>query len=201
MLRLKIILGSTRNGRFGIQPAEWIMDLTKQFPDASFELIDLAEHNLPFITESTPPFLISDGNYEKASTQRWSKTIDDADGYVIVTPEYNYSVPAALKNAIDLLSNEWNYKPAAFVSYGASAGGARAVEHLRNISGWLQMYDLREQVIIADYWSQLDENGKFQPTNSQTHGAEAMLKELIFWAEQFKAAREQRAAKSGEAES
>lgn len=191
MALIKVILGSTRDARFGIQPAEWVMGLTKQFPEATFELVDLAAYNLPFMTDATPPSMVLDGSYEKETTREWANVIGEADGFVIVTGEYNYGVPAALKNAIDTVSNEWNYKPVAFVSYGTAAGGARAVEHLRGSAGWLKMYDLREQVIVADYWSQLDENGKFQPTESQTHGAEAMLKAIAFWADYMKDARTQ----------
>lgn len=201
MVLIKVVLGSTREARFGVQPAAWIMDLTRQFPEATFELVDVADYNLPFMTDVTPPSMVVDGNYEKESTREWAKVIGEADGFVIVTAEYNYGVPAALKNAIDTVSNEWNYKPVAFVSYGTAAGGSRAVEHLRSSAGWLKMYDLREQVIIANYWAQLDENGRFQPTESQTHGAEAMLREITFWAKQFKVARKQHAAKAGEAAS
>lgn len=189
MPRIKVILGSTRESRFGIQPAEWIMNLSEQFPEATFELVDLADYNLPFMTEATAPSMVADGKYEKETTREWATVIGEADGFVIVTAEYNYGVPGALKNAIDTVSNEWNYKPVVFVSYGTPAGGSRAVEHLRGSAGWLKMYDLREQVVISDYWSQLDENGKFQPTESQTHGAEAMLKAVAFWADYMKDAR------------
>jgi len=188
---IKVILGSTRQGRFGIQPAEWIMSLTKNHPEATFELVDLAELNLPVFDEANAPSQVTDGNYEKESTRKWSKIIGGADGFVFITAEYNFSIPAPLKNAIDTLSNEWNYKPAAIVSYGAAGGGARAAEHLRGISGWLKMYDLREQVIIPNYWTQLDENGKFKPTESQTNGANALLKSVAFWAEHMKPVREE----------
>jgi NAD(P)H-dependent FMN reductase len=188
---VKVILGSTRDERFGVQPAEWIMELAKNYPQATFELVDLADLDLPFMTDATPPSMIADGNYEKESTKQWSKIVGEADGFVIITAEYNYGVPAALKNAIDTVSNEWNYKPVAFVSYGTAAGGSRAVEHLRGSAGWLKMYDLREQVILANYWGQLDENGKFKPSESQTHGAEAMLEAIAFWSEKMKPIRDE----------
>lgn len=189
MALIKVILGSTRDERFGIQPAKWIMGLTKEFPEATFELVDLAEYNLPFMTDATPPSMVEDGNYQKESTRRWAKVVGEADGFIIVTAEYNFGVPAALKNAIDTVSNEWNYKPVAFVSYGTTPGGVRAVEHLRGSAGWLKMYDLREQVMISNYWSQLDQDGKFQPNEHQVHGAQAMLRAIIFWADQMKEAR------------
>lgn len=189
MTLIKVILGSTREGRFGNQPAEWIMELSKNYPQASFELVDLAKHNLPIFNDSTPPSMVTDGNYQKDSTKQWSKVIGEADGFIIVTAEYNYGIPAALKNAIDTVSNEWNYKPVAFVSYGTAAGGTRAVEHLRGSAGWLKMYDLREQVILANYWAQLGKDGKFKPSESQIHGAQAMLEAVTFWAEKMKPAR------------
>jgi NAD(P)H-dependent FMN reductase len=190
MSLVKVILGSTRQGRFGVQPAEWIMELSKEYPQATFELVDLAEINLPMFDDATPPSLVEGDNYEKESTRKWAKIIGEADGFIIVTAEYNFGVPAALKNAIDTVSNEWGYKPVAFVSYGTAPGGARAVEHLRGSAGWLRMYDLREQVIIANYWAQLDAEGKFTPTDSQIHGAQAMFDAIVFWSEHMKEARE-----------
>jgi NAD(P)H-dependent FMN reductase len=190
MSHIKVILGSTRDGRFGIQPAEWIMELAKDHPKATFELVDLAEQDLPFFTDATPPSMVENGQYEKESTRKWSKIIGEADGFIIITAEYNFGVPAALKNAIDTVSNEWNYKPVAFVSYGTAAGGTRAVEHLRGSAGWLKLYDLREGVILSNYWSQLDENGKFQPNEHQINGAKAMLEAVAFWADHMKPARE-----------
>ncbi|HEU4914583.1 MAG TPA: NAD(P)H-dependent oxidoreductase [Candidatus Saccharimonadales bacterium] len=189
--RIKVILGSVRQNRFGVQPAQWIMDLSKGYPQATFELVDLAEQQLPIFADVTPPSMVSDGNYEKESTQKWAGIVAEADGFIIITPEYNYGVPAGLKNAIDTVSNEWNYKPVAFVSYGTAAGGSRAVEHLRGSAGWLKMYDLREQVIIANYWGQLDQNGNFTPTEPQIHGAQAMLEAVAFWAEKMKPIRQE----------
>lgn len=188
---IKVIVGSTRNGRFGIQPATWIMELSKEYPDATFELVDLAEVNLPMFDDATPPSMVTDNNYDKESTRLWAKTIGEADGFVFVTAEYNYGVPAALKNALDTVSNEWNFKPVAYVSYGTAAGGSRAVEHLRGSAGWLRQYDIREQVILSNYWAQLDDKGQFTPNEHQVHGAQAMLKSLIFWANAMKPAREE----------
>lgn len=184
---IKVILGSTRPNRFGIQPAEWVMKLSKEYPDATFELVDLKEINLPFLDEPQPP---SFGDYTQEHTKQWTKLIAEADGFIIVTAEYNYSIPAALKNAIDFASNEWAHKPVAFVSYGAGAGGARAVEHLRGVSGWLRMYDLREHVVIVNYWNQLDKDGMFQPSEQQTQAAHGVLKSIVFWAKQLKPARQ-----------
>lgn len=194
MLHIKVILGSTRNGRFGEQPARWIMDLAAQHPDAAFELIDLAEVNLPFVHEATPPGLIKDGEYESESSKQWAKIVNDADGFVIVTAEYNHGVPAALKNALDTLFAEWNYKPVAFVSYGTIAGGVRAVEQLRGTLALLKLYGLSEQVVIPNYWSQLNDKGTFQPNETQIKDAHRLLKSVIFWSSTFKEARKKLAA-------
>lgn len=189
---IKVILGSTRPNRFGEQPAAWIMKLAKEHPEATFELIDLAEVNLPLLDEPKP---LSAGDYQHEHTKKWTRMIDEADGFIFVTGEYNFSIPGALKNAIDFASNEWAYKPVAFVSYGASGGGARAAEHLRGVAGWLRMYDLREQVLIHNYWNYLDEHGAFQPDEHHVHGAHAMLASIAFWADHMTSARKELAAK------
>ncbi len=188
MTTIKVILGSTRPGRFGIQPAEWIMSLSKAHPETKFELVDLQEVNLPVLDEAAPAMM---QQYSKDHTKKWSKIIDGADGFIFVTAEYNHSIPGALKNAIDYLSKEWAYKPVAYVSYGADAGGARAIEQLRQIAGWHRMYDLGEFVSLANYWGQLGEDGKFTPNEVQTQNAEKMLKSIIFWTEKMKPAREE----------
>lgn len=186
MVNIKIILGSARPQRFGIQPAEWIKGLSEQVKDAKFELIDLQEINLPFIDEAIPPLM---GQYSQDHTKAWSKVIDGADGFIFVTPEYNHGPSAVMKNAIDFLAREWNYKPVAFVSYGAEAGGIRAVEQLRQVVAWVRMYDLSEFVAIPNYWTQLDADGKFQPNEQQTESANKMLKILVFWSQQMKESR------------
>jgi NAD(P)H-dependent FMN reductase len=187
---IKVILGSIRPGRFGEQPANWIMDLAKEHPEATFELVDLAEIKLPFLDESVPPS-VSNGDYEHEHSKEWGRIIDGADGIIFVTGEYNHGIPASLKNAIDFAAKEWFYKPVSFVSYGAKAGGVRAVEQLREIAGWLRMYDMHDEVAIRNYWAQLDENGKFQPTDEQNEDAHRLLKNLAFWSEKMKPIREE----------
>lgn len=187
MGKILIITGSTRPGRFNVQPANWINEIASKRDDAEYELIDIADFNLPLLDEPTPPMM---RQYTKDHTKNWSKVIDEADGFIIVAPEYNHSVPGSLKNAIDFLHHEWNYKPVGFVSYGSAAGGARAVEHLRGIAGELKMYDVRDQVLISNYWNQLDEEGTFSATDEQTKSAEAMLEQVAFWANHMAPARD-----------
>lgn len=187
MVTIKIIVGSTRPNRFGPQLAEWLLKLSREHPAAQFELLDLKEINLPFLDEPEMP---SDGNYQQEHTKQWAATIAAGDGFIWVHPEYNHSVAPALKNAIDFLWQEWNNKPVALAGYGAEAGGARAAEQLRLVASAVMMFDIRTQLVITSYRQQLDANGIFQPTDKQTKIAHKLLDDIIFWAEQFKRARQ-----------
>lgn len=186
MTLIKIIVGSTRPNRFGIQPAEWIRELSKEHPEATFELLDLAEVKLPFLDEPQPPLY---GNYVHEHTKQWAKQIDEADGYIIVTPEYNHGTSSALKNAIDFVTREWFYKPVAFVSYGADSGGARAVEQLHGTFRRLRVHSMHDELHIHNYWTQVDDKGKFVPTAEQTGVANRLLKHIVFWSDRMKAPR------------
>src|SRR5947209_12901594 len=142
MLKIGIIIGSTRPGRNGEAVAKWVYENAKKRSDAEFELVDIKDFNLPLLDEPVPPSM---GHYSKPHTKVWAAKIDSFDAYVFVTPEYNHGTSAALKNAIDFLFKEWNNKAAGFVGYG-SALGARAVENLRLVMGELQVADVRAQV-------------------------------------------------------
>jgi NAD(P)H-dependent FMN reductase len=187
MPKINIIIGSTRDARLGDQIATWLMSEAGTISEARFELVDLKTVNLPLLNEPRPP---SAGDYQHDSTKKWSQTVDEADGFVFVTPEYNHSIPASLKNAIDTAAREWAYKPIGFVGYGVT-GGLRSVEHLRQIMGYLKMYDISEQVSIADHWSYLDKNNIFQANEKLTADAQRMLKSLIFWADKMTPARKE----------
>jgi NAD(P)H-dependent FMN reductase len=187
MVNIKVILGSTRPGRFGIQPAEWITKLGEQYKDATFELVDLKEVDLPFLDTPVPPSM--GPSNQSAHQEAWAKTIGEADGFVFVTAEYNHGMPAPLKNAIDFLAHEWADKPVAFVSYGADAGGVRAIEQLRQVVAWLKMHDINKTVSFPMYFAGLDEKGVFAFTADHEERAHSMLKDLVFWAEQMQSAR------------
>lgn len=193
MVKIKIILGATRPDRFGIQPAQWLMEQASERTDAEFELVDLQKIDLPFFDEPLPP---AAGNYQHDHTKDWSKIVDDADGYIFVTSEYNHSFPASVKNAIDFAYHEWSNKPVAFVSYGAEAGGARAIEQLRPVVSWTGMFDIAEHVIIPNYRNQLNKQGNFSPTQEQNKKASKLFESLIFWSEKFQSARKELVAKS-----
>lgn len=192
MLHIKIILGSSRPTRFAQQPGAWLYEQSKTIPNAEFELIDLAQINLPFLDEPEPAL---HGVYQNDHTKAWSKTVAEADGFVFVAPEYNHGYTPVLKNAIDYLYHEWKHKPLAFLSYGSAAGGARAVEQLRAVAGHLSMYDITEHVIMPEYYLHRDENGIYQFTERHEDAARVMLDQLVFWADTMKPAREKLAAK------
>ena len=124
MLQVGIIIGSTRPGRKADAVASWVHEIAKQRTDAAFEVVDIADYNLPLLDEPVPPSI---GKYSKDHTKKWAAKIATFDAFVFVTPEYNHGTSAALKNAIDFLFAEWNNKAAGFVGYG-SAGGVRAIE-------------------------------------------------------------------------
>ena len=176
MTKIGIILGSTRPGRNGEAVARWVLDLAKQREDAQFELIDLLDFQLPHLDEAVPPSM---GQYTQLHTQRWAQTIASYDGFIVVTPEYNHSTSGALKNAIDFLFAEWNNKAVGFVSYG-SAGGARAVEHLRLIAGELMMADVRAQVTLT-LAHDFENYTKFVPGAHQTGALTTVIDQTVAW--------------------
>ena len=185
MLRIAIILGSTRPGRNGEAVANWVHDLARNRKDAEFELVDVAAFNLPLLDEPVPPSL---GRYSKPHTKAWASKIDSFDAFVFVTPEYNHGTSAALKNAIDFLYREWNNKAAGFVSYG-SAGGARAVEQLRLVMAELQVATVRGQVLLS-LLADFQNFGVFKPAPLQAKALERMLDQLVAWGEALKMLRQ-----------
>ncbi len=186
MIKIKILTGSNRPGRFNIQPAQWIQEIAKQRKDIELEFIDLQEINLPFLDEPVTPMM---HQYSKQHTKDWSAKIDEADGFIFVTPEYNHSFSAVLKNAIDYLLYEWNYKPVGFVSYG-SAGGSRAIEHLTGVAREVSLFPLRASVMLFSYWNNLDENGKYKFSEAEVSAANTLLDSLVYWATAMKEPRE-----------
>ena len=191
MPRIGIIVGSTRPGRFGVQPAQWVLDLANTRGDADYELVDIEAAGLPLFDEPGSPLMSEPQNLH---TIAWKERIGALDGFVFVTPEYNHSTSGALKNALDYLFHEWNYTPAAFVSYGGASGGSRAVEHLRGIMGELKVYDIRDQILLPNYYFNLDEQGRYRFSETEEKAATAMLDELVFWTRQMTTARTARTA-------
>lgn len=186
MTHIGIIIGSTRPGRRGEMVAHWVRDIAEQHArthgdDTTYEVIDLGEHELPLLDEASPAIF---GEYAGTHTRHWAATIDACDGFVFVTPEYNHSTTAPLKNAIDYLFAEWSNKAAGFVSYGIQ-GGTRAVEHLRLILGELSVADVRTQVALSMFTdfeiSDPREPGTLAPGPHQEPTLTRMLDELAAW--------------------
>jgi NAD(P)H-dependent FMN reductase len=176
MLRVAIVTGSTRPGRHNEAVSRWVHSLAKARTDAEFELVDIADYNLPLLDERSPPSL---GRYHHQHTKTWAEKIGSFDAYVFVTPEYNHSTSAALKNAIDYLYREWNNKAAGFVSYGG-AGGARAVEHLRLILAELMVATVRAQVMLS-LFTDFEKFTTFKPDPRHEPEVHRMLDQLIAW--------------------
>lgn len=159
-MKFGIILGSTRPGRRGEPVARWVHQYASKRENATYELVDLADYDLDLLDDPVVPGAAK-RQYQSEKTRRWSAKIDEFDGYVFVTPEYNHGVPAALKNAVDVLYPEWNHKAVAFVAYGAD-GGVRSVEQWRQITANVQLQAIRGQVSISEYWD-YDDQDTFQP--------------------------------------
>lgn len=188
-LKIKVILGSTRPSRFSEHPGRWIFDILKRREGIDTEILDLRNYKMPFFNESISPGYKKEP-YAHEVVARWTKKIAEADGYIIVTPEYNHGYSAVLKNALDYVYQEWNNKPVGFVAYG-SVGGSRAVEQLRQVAIELQMTPVRNAVHIPAHWNLLDGKGalKSGALDSHAQSAEAMLDQLIWWGKVLKAAR------------
>ena len=184
MLKIGIILGSTRPGRNGEAVAKWVQEKVAGRKDAQFELVDIKAFSLPLLDEPVPPSM---GQYSKEHTKRWAAKVAEFDAFVFVTPEYNHSTSGALKNALDFLYAEWNNKAAGFVSYG-SAGGARAVEHLRLIMAELQIATVRAQVMFS-LATDFENYSVFKPAARHDETLTAMLDQLVSWGSALKTVR------------
>ena len=176
MLKIAIIVGSTRPGRKAVVVAAWVHGIATKRNDADYEIVDIKDFNLPLLDEAVPPSM---GQYSQPHTKAWAAKIATFDAFVFVTPEYNHATSGALKNALDFLYKEWNNKAAGFVGYG-SAGGARAVENLRLIMGELQIADVRAQVMLS-LFTDFENFTTFKPAAMHEKSANAMLDQLVAW--------------------
>lgn len=180
MLKLNIIIASTRPGRVGTTIGKWFSEAAYRDGRFESELIELADVGLPLLDEPAHPRL---KQYQHAHTKNWSAMVEAADAFVFVTPEYNYSPPPSLVNALDYLYSEWNYKPVGFVSYGGLSGGTRSVQITKQIVTTLKMVPLVEAVAIPFFPKHMDDTGVFQPDDTHEKSATEMLTELLRWAE------------------
>lgn len=179
MLNLKVIITSTRPGRKGPAIAEAFMPVIKENTLFETQLVDLDSFQLPMLDEPNHPRF---KQYTQDHTKRWSVVIDDADAFIFVLPEYNFSMPASVKNMIDFLSQEWAYKPVGFISYGGVSAGLRAVDNLVPVIRAMKMVAVIEGVHLAMFNKHFDAEGKFVVDDGMKKAAQGMMAELAKWA-------------------
>jgi NAD(P)H-dependent FMN reductase len=175
-MKVEIIISSTRPGRIGDQVGKWIADYATAHSDFVVAVADLAEFNLPLLDEPNHPMA---GNYEKEHTKAWSKRINGADAFIVVTPEYNFTMPPSLVNAIDYLHHEWKYKPVGFVGYGGS-GAVRAIQTEKLLFANLSVMPIGPMVNLVGVYRPAVTT--FKPEATHEQAADAMLTELDAWA-------------------
>lgn len=179
-LVLQIIVCSTRPGRKGPAIAQWAAERARAHGRFTVEVVDLADFDLPILDAVKHPRF---GEYESEATKRWSASVARADAYVFVTPEYDFSMPAALLNALQLIYHEWTYKPLAFVSYGGESGGLRSVQMTKQVVTTFKMVPIVETVAVHLVAQHYDETtATFTATEAHAKKAAAMLDELHRWA-------------------
>jgi len=184
-MKLTVVLASVRDGRVGEAIAQWFVTRAKEHGKFDVELADLKELNLPILNEPDHPRL---KKYIHESTKRWSAIVGGSDAFVFVTPEYNYTLPPALVNALDTVYHEWTYKPVGFVSYGGVSGGMRSVQTAKLMVTGFKMMPMIEAVNIP-FYTQLMENGVFKSNELHDKAVPVMLDELLRWSEALKTLR------------
>jgi NAD(P)H-dependent FMN reductase len=191
-LKILVVLGSTREGRFGDKPAHWIRDFLNKDDRVDAELVDLRDWPLPFFDRPKSPSRVTDGEYGHPLANDWAKKIAGADAYVLIAAEYNRGPTAVLKNALDWVYKEWTRKPISFVGYG-SVGGARAIEQLRLHAVEMQMAPIRFAVHLPSevYRALMKESAPADPSHFAPVEAAAtsMRNDLVWWAEALREAR------------
>jgi NAD(P)H-dependent FMN reductase len=178
-LRLAIIIGSTRRGRYGPAVATWFEKQAREHGGFEIDVIDLADVDLP-------PVLVGDGDPVPPSVLELGSRLAAADAFVPITPEYNHSYPASLKLAIDWFGEEWRAKAVGFVSYGGMSGGLRSVEHLRGVFAEMHAATIRETVSLHHHFSLFDADGQLADPEGPNTAARRLLDQLSWWARALK---------------
>jgi NAD(P)H-dependent FMN reductase len=190
MSTVSIIIGSTREGRFGDKPAVWLRGHLEAYDNVTVKLLDLRDFPMPFFDQMVPPGMPGRTPYTDAVVQRWTAAIAESDAFVVVAAEYNYGPPAVLKNAMDWVYAEWRRKPISFVSYG-TASGVRSVQQLRDTAVELQMAPIRNTVQLPPTTLRAHFSGGDVGAALTTSDADAsrMIDDLLWWTDALKAAR------------
>ena len=191
-LRIGIVLGSTRTGRFSEKAGNWLLGVARKREGVTFELVDLRDYPMPLFDEPMSPMRAPAKN---EAAQRWARKVAELDGFVFVTGEYNHSIPASLKNALDYVYAEFNRKPASFLGYG-SVGGARAIEQLRLVLVELQVAPLRHSVHLGreEFMGMMMHGKTFADFPQLDPQADLMLNDLVWWAETLRTGRGRQSA-------
>lgn len=185
-LKLTVVVASNRTGRFGPTVADWFLSRARLRADLAVEVIDLADVELPTVLSLDPAPAV------REVLGRVGPRLDAADAFVVITPEYNHSFPAALKNLIDWHYGQWQAKPVAFVSYGGISGGLRAVEQLRQVFAEMHAVTVRDTVSFHHAHGHFDEDGTHKDPEAPDGAAKVMLDQLVWWGLALRDAKEVR---------
>lgn len=177
-LNIGIILGSTREGRVSPQVGQWVKEIADKRGDAHYEIVDIADYDLPFLGTT---------GEDDSRIAKWNEKLASLDGFIFIVQEYNHSITGALKNALDLAREAWANKAAGIVSYG-SVGGARAAEHLRGILGELAVADVRTHPAFSLFYD-FEDMKNFKPAELHKQTVNEMLDQLIKWSKALKTIR------------
>ncbi|MGW0820072.1 NADPH-dependent FMN reductase [Streptomyces sp. NPDC002845] len=183
-VRVALVVGSNREGRFGSVVADWLLDRLRSRDDFEADVVDVAEVQLPTSFAPTPE--------ATAQLAEITPKLANADAFVVLTPEYNHSYPAALKNLIDWHFREWRAKPVALVSCGGLAGGLRATEHLRQVFAELHAVTVRDTVSFHNAHGSFDDRGRLRDPSGPDAAAKVMLDQLAWWGRALREAKGRR---------
>jgi NAD(P)H-dependent FMN reductase len=197
MLKVGMIVGSTRPNRFADMPVQWLAEGAAARADLQLEVLDLRDYRLPFFDEPMPPHYTG-GVYTRPEAEAWRRRIGAFDAFIATVAEYNHGPTAVLKNAFDSAHLEWQRKPIAFVGYGG-VGAARAIEHLRGVVIELQMTPIKQEVNIGmePYLGIVRSGRALNDYEYLVQSRGAMFDHLVWWGEVLKSARQRSGAESG----
>ncbi|GAA2427438.1 NAD(P)H-dependent oxidoreductase [Streptomyces macrosporus] len=188
-LRLAVIIGSVREGRFGPTVANWFVTQAEKFGRFDVDVIDLADWPLPVVM----PGWDTEPDAETARIrEELSRRVARADAYAVVTPEYNHSFPASLKNTIDWFREEWFAKPVGLISYGGQGGGLRAAEHLRQVFAEVHAMTVRNSLSFHNAWDVFGPDGQPRDEEAAASAAKDMLSQMDWWGTVLREGRRQR---------